>query len=120
MSKRVEAGRLQAQLRGDLAGGVHLRDARRQQQAGIGELRAPLLIERDQPVLLAGGVGVVALGSEASLYHFAAELGEGAHGVEHHRGALEQFGQRGHGVRHLHHLVVGGLDARPRSTSSRR
>ena len=65
-----------------------------EQQPGIGELRAPLLLERDQPVLLTRGVGVVTLGGEAGLHHLAAELGEGAHGVQHHRGAVEQFGQR--------------------------
>ena len=55
----VQAGLLQAELGGDLAGRVHLRDARGEQQAGGGEVGAVLLVAGDQPVLLAGGVEVV-------------------------------------------------------------
>ena len=109
--QRVEAGRLQAKLRGDLAGGVHLRDARREQQAGLAKRRAPFLLERDHPVLLAGGVRVVAPGSQAGLHDLAAELGERPDHVADDLGALEQFGQRVDRVLDLDDLVVGGLDA---------
>jgi hypothetical protein len=70
-----------------------------------------LAVQRDQPVLLAGGVGVVALGGQAGLDDLRAELGEGADGVQHHRCALEQRGQRLGGVQHFHHFVFRGFDA---------
>ena len=67
MSRVSRPGLLEAELGGDLAGGVHLRDARREQQAGGGEVGAVLLVAGDQPVLLAGGVEVVRAGGEAGL-----------------------------------------------------
>ena len=107
----VEAGRFQAQLRGNFTRGVHVGQARRQQQASGGELGAVLLVEGDQPVLLAGGVGVMAFGGQAGLHHLGAELGERADGVEHYRCASEQGGKRLHGVGHFDHFVAGSLNA---------
>ena len=107
----VEAGLLQAELGGDLAGRVHLRDARREEQSRRGEVGAVVVVARHQPVLLAGGVGVVHAGLEGGLDDGAAEGGERADGVAHDLGAGEQLGERVDLVGDLLDLVVGGLDA---------
>lgn len=56
----VEAGCLQADVRGDLAGRVHLCHTRREEQSFGGELVAPPGLRVQQPVLFTGGVQVVA------------------------------------------------------------
>ena len=109
--QRVHARFLQAQLGGDLAGGVHLGDAGRQQQALVRHPRAVLPVADDQPVLLACGVQVVAAGGDAGLDYLAAILGERADGVQDDLRAVEQLGQRLDVVRDLDDLVLDGVDA---------
>ena len=70
------------------------------------------LVAADQPVLLAGGVEVVAPGGQAGLHHLAAVLGERADRVAHHAGSVEQLGQRGDLVLDLDDLVRDRVDAR--------
>src|SRR6266487_1965480 len=110
--QRVDAGLLQAQLGGDLAGGVHLGDARRQQQALGRHPLAVLLVADDQPVLLPRGVQVVAAGIDAGLDDLAAVLGERADGVEDDLRAVKELGQGLDVVRDLDDLVLDGVDAR--------
>ncbi len=109
--KSVEAGRLQADVGGDLAGGVHLGHVRRQQQALLGELLAPALLRQQHPVLFTSGVGIVAARGQCGLDHFRRILDERANHVADDLGALEQFGQRFDGVFHLHDFIVCGFDA---------
>jgi hypothetical protein len=85
--------------------------SRRQQQAGSREAAAIFLVERDQPILLAGGVGVVALGRQAGLHDLVAELRKRAYGVQDHRRALEELGQCFCRMLHFDHVVARGLDA---------
>ena len=78
MSSVSRPGVSSAMLRGDFAGGVHLRDARRQQQAGLSANFAPHSCSSvDQPILLARGVRVVAAGSQAGLTTSAPNLMNG-------------------------------------------
>jgi hypothetical protein len=109
--ERVDAGLLQAELGGDLAGGVHLGDARGEQEIFLGHPLAVLLVADDQPVLLPGGVQVVAAGVDAGLDDLAAVLGERADGVEDDLRPVEQLGQGLDIMRDLDDLVLDGVDA---------
>src|SRR5580765_4619301 len=107
----VQSRCLQSDLGGDLAGRVHLGDARREEQPGRGEAGAVLLVARHEPVLLAGRVRVVHPGRERRLDDLRAVDAERTHRVADHGGALEERGEGFDGVLDGPDLVVGGLDA---------
>ena len=76
-----------------------------------GKRLAPLGLCVHHPVLLAGGVQVVAAGRQARLDDLGSELDERADHVADHLRAAEQVGQRGDIVVDLDDVVVDGLDA---------
>src|SRR4029078_10145248 len=94
----VEARLLEAELGGDLASGVDLRDTRRKQEPGRREVSPVLLVAGHDPVLLAGGVEVVDAGRQAGLDHLRAVPRKGAHHVADDGRAAEERGERLYGV----------------------
>ena len=122
----VQAGRLERDVRRDLAGRVHLRDARAR-AAGLRRrtCRPNGRLGVQHPVLLAGGVEVVAAGGGAGLDDLRPVLDERADHVADDLRAVEQVGERLDGVLDLDDVVLGGLEAghacrsRPAAASSR-
>src|SRR6202044_3257644 len=109
--ERVHAGLFQAELGRDLARGVHLREARGEQQARLSHPLAVLLVAGNQPVLLPRGVQVVGAGVDAGLHDLGAVLGERADGVEDDAGAVEELAQRLDIMGDLDDVVLDGVDA---------
>jgi hypothetical protein len=110
--ERVDARRLKANVRGDFAGRVHLRDAGREQQALGRELLSPMGFRVEHPILFARCVGVVASRGEAGLGDFRAIFAERADHVADDFGAVEQFGEAFDAVLHLGDFVFGGFNPR--------
>ena len=111
--ERVDPGRaLHRDARAALRDRRHVRGRRREQQAGLQELRAPLLVREPHPRSLAARVDVVAACLERGLGDRRRVVDARADGVADDGGALQQRGERVDLVRDLDDLVVGGADAR--------
>lgn len=96
----------------DLARRVHLRDIRREQQAFLGELRAPAVLRQHNPVLFASRIAVMAAGGQAGFDDLRSVFDKRSHDVADEFGTLKEAGQRFDSVCDLDDLIIRGLDSR--------
>ena len=74
-------------------------------------LSPPVLLAFQNPVLLSGGVGVVASCGQTSLHHLRAIFDEGVDHIGHNLCALEQLGQSLDGVVDFDHRIIGRFNS---------